>query len=58
MQDQNKMYGQYNLIQIILEVVVLIIIYAGFTISLFEYEATIPTLWKTVKGEVLENAFP
>jgi len=22
----------------------------GFTLSLYEYEATIPTLWKTVKG--------
>jgi alpha 1,2-mannosyltransferase len=26
---------------------------AGFTISLYEYEATIPTLWTAVKGGVL-----
>lgn len=24
--------------------------YVGFTISLYEYEATIPTLWKAVRG--------
>jgi hypothetical protein len=23
---------------------------SGFTVSLYEYEATIPTLWQTVKG--------
>ncbi|KAF9454503.1 glycosyltransferase family 15 protein [Macrolepiota fuliginosa MF-IS2] len=27
----------------------------GFTISLYEYEATIPTLWETVKGFIKEN---
>ena len=47
MQDGNKVYGKHkdgstlyfdtNLLQ-------------GFTISLYEYEATIPTLWDAVKG--------
>lgn len=26
------------------------VITTGFTVSLYEYEATIPTLWDTVKG--------
>lgn len=30
----------------------------GFTVSLYEYPATIPTLWDTVKGTVVLPLFP
>lgn len=29
----------------------------GFTISLYEYEATIPTLWNAVKGDQFNHLF-
>lgn len=59
MQDQNKMYGKYPWL-------FSICIWnwpkkLGFTVSLYEYEATIPTLWKTVKGLqnlILKLSFP
>jgi len=46
MQDQNKVYGQYILLLAVRHLIQPI----GFTVSLFEYEATIPTLWNAVKG--------
>ena len=52
MEDQKKVYGERSTSS-------LPCIYwqvsEGFTISLYEYEATIPTLWKTVKEFLKEN---
>ena len=44
MQDQNKVYGPSAFIFMSLRSH-----YSGFTVSLLEYESTIPTLWSTVK---------
>jgi hypothetical protein len=49
MQDQNKVYGQPKTslsTKSFSERV------TGFTVSLYEYEATIPSLWTTVKGRL------
>jgi len=48
MQDQNKMYGEYILK--ISHPPLIEWVFIGFTVSLFEYEATIPTLWNAVSG--------
>ena len=47
MQDQNKVYGKHtwNVAKCIPDVP-----WLGFTVSLYEYENTIPTLWNAVKG--------
>lgn len=34
-----------------------LILHAGFTIALYEFEATIPTLWNTVKSRYLAAHF-
>ena len=49
MQDQKKVYGKFC-VQTLLTRTLNDNIFLGFTISLYEYEATIPTLWDTVKG--------
>lgn len=50
MQDQNKLYGASTLEQCPDDVNVDVTFKLGFTISLYEYQATIPTLWDTVAG--------
>lgn len=47
MEDNDKVYGEYNLYCLIWMVFNIL---SGFTISLVEWEATIPTLWQAVKG--------
>jgi len=48
MQDQNKVYGRSSdIMSYIRESQPS----SGFTISLYEYQATIPTLWGHVKGK-------
>jgi hypothetical protein len=49
MQDQQKVYGEF----VVLSISGVLILPQGFTVSLYEYEATIPTLWDTVKGTYL-----
>lgn len=48
MQDHGKVYGLY--IDSICVYDILRILLLGFTLSLHELEATIPTLWRTTKG--------
>lgn len=52
MQDQNKVYGERSEPSLTLWKYWSCL---GFTISLPEYEATIPTLWDTVKGIKNDN---
>jgi len=47
MKNNNKKYGNSGLS--VLESLLLILLFLGFTISLKEYESTIATLWKTTK---------
>ena len=48
MQDQQKVYGRYFVAAI--ASVLGLTPSLGFTVSLYEYEATIPTLWEAVRG--------
>ena len=50
MQDQNKVYGAVEFPIFLRGDGWPTWCYSGFTISLYEYEATIPTLWDAVKG--------
>ena len=50
MQDQKKVYGAVEFLVFLRGGGRLTWRFPGFTISLYEYEATIPTLWDTVKG--------
>lgn len=51
MQDQKKVYGTKSLFTPCRSLPLIIRTRTGFTISLYEYPATIPTLWNAVKGE-------
>lgn len=48
MQDQKKLYGASFSLSPLTSYS--FCYYSGFTVSLYEYEATIPTLWNAVKG--------
>jgi len=50
MQDQKKVYGAVKFLVFLRVDRWPNLRYSGFTISLYEYEATIPTLWGVVKG--------
>ena len=50
MQDQNKVYGISLSSWIHCIPYYFLFTQTGFTVSLYEYEATIPTLWETTKG--------
>ena len=49
MQDEKKVYGK---VPIATPKHLLSLLQLGFTISLFEYIETIPTLWDAVKGDL------
>lgn len=54
MEDEKKVYGE--LLRHPLSLCTIFTIGPqGFTVSLYEYEATIPTLWNTVKDFLKEN---
>jgi alpha 1,2-mannosyltransferase len=52
MQDQNKVYGAHQTQCLRLYPAHFGV--PGFTVSLYEYEATIPTLWEATKGPLAQ----
>jgi alpha 1,2-mannosyltransferase len=48
MQDEGKVYG---MVDASMKEGFRTHLFSGFTISLYEYEATIPTLWSAVRGK-------
>ena len=50
MEDNNKVYGTYSYLTPYLPRHQLFRPSPGFTITMYEYQATIETLWKTTKG--------
>ena len=54
MQEHNKTYGRFYSVQTwrgVMNLLILSDALLGFTISLYEFQATVPTLWDTVKSK-------